>query len=202
MATDVYKTRTKRFVTPFPGQTFKYGFATNISDADSTALGQQLVDANSGVVIFGAQSPKPNRAKKVSTNLAAAGVVTSFIDASLLSSLPNGWILARKARARSASAGPRSKAVFVMFSGYKYAWMMPSRLYTNIEPNLVSLGIALCSPDDYRDYVWGSNNFKPPRAAKTVAGGTGGADTYSTFYDPDKDLPTGWVKVFEGYIRG
>lgn len=202
MATNVYGSRTKVFVTPFVGQTIKYGFATNIDAGDRTALGQVEVDANAGVVVFGCESPKPAKAKKVSTATAAAGSVTSFIDAEKLAAMPAGWIVTRRATARAAASGGRTKAVFVAFSGYKYAWLMPTRLYTNIGTNRTGLGIIDCAANDYREYIWGSNNFKPPRAAKTVDGGAGGIDTYSTYYDPDQTLPTGWVQAKAGYVKG
>lgn len=202
MATNVYANRRKVFVTPFAGQLIKYGFGTNIDVGDSSALGHGTVDAAAGVVVFGCESPKPAKAKKVSTTTAAAGSVTSFIDASKFAAMPAGWIIAARPRARAAVSGGKTKAVFVAFSGYKYAWLMPTRLYTNIGTNRAGLGITDCVVDDYREYIWGSNNFKPPRAAKTIDGGTGGADTYSTYYDPDQTLPTGWVQIKGGYVRG
>lgn len=202
-ATNVYASRRRVYVTPHVGSPVKYGFATNIDSVESTALGHTNVDTAAGVVVFGCDSPKPGKAKRLPAGSPASQyTVSSYINASLLSSPPANYVIIRQPRARGASGGTKTKAVFVQFSGYKYAWLMPTRLYTAIAGDRPGLGIEDCVASDFREYVWGTNNFRPPRAAKSVPGSGGGIDTYSTFYDPDGTIPATWSAVEPARIPG
>lgn len=202
-ATNVYASRRRVFVTPHVGSTVKYGFATNIDASESTALGHTAVDTAAGVVVFGCNSPSPGRAKHLPAGSGANQyTVTSYINASLLSNPPTNYVIIRQPRARGATNGAKTKAVFVAFSGYKYAWLMPTRLYTSIAGDRASLGVQDCVANNFREYIWGSNNFRPPRAAKSVPGSGGGIDTYSTFFDPDSTLPATWSAVEPARIPG
>jgi hypothetical protein len=199
MPTDIYGSRKKKFVTIGDGSTIKYGFGTPIASSDSTDLGHQDVQGATGVIIFGIDRPRPARAKKV-VNTGGQSPVTSFIDGSKLSGMPSGWILISRPKFRTIGGGSRSEAVYVAFMTVNYAWKMPKRLYNRIEADLPGLGISKCSASDYKSYVWGANSFKPPQAAKTVLGASGGVDVLSTFYDLDKSLPDGWESISPGRL--
>lgn len=202
-ATNVYASRRRVFITPHVGSPVKYGFATNIDSVESTALGHTAVDTAAGVVVFGCDSPKPGRAKRLPAGSGSSQyTVSSWINAPLLSSPPANYVIVRQPRARGAVGGVKTKAVFVAFSGYKYAWLMPTRLYTIIAADRAGLGIEDCVPSDFREYIWGSNNFRPPIASKSLPGSGGGIDTYSTFYDPDGTLPGTWTAKQPAVIPG
>lgn len=199
MPTNVYGTRGKKFVVPFTGSTVNYGFATNIDSTDSTEAGHQDVSAATGIVIFGANSPKPARGKKLATST-VPHAVTTFIDADKVATPSSGWIVIARAKFRGIGSGSFSKAVYVTFNGYKYAWNMAKRLYDKIgSTDLTAMGIQDCDPKNYKDYLWGSNSLKPPRASNTTAS-TSGVDVLSTFYDPDKTLPSGWSASSAGKL--
>lgn len=199
MPTNVYGSREKRFVLPFTGSTIKYGFATNIDSTDGTEAGQEVVTSTSGIVIFGADSPKPARGKKLAT-ATLPHAVTTFISPDKVTTPSSGWITIARPKIKGIGGGTLSKAVYVLFNGYKYAWYMAKRLYDKIgTTTLTALGIKDCDPGDYRDYLWGSNSLKPPRASSMTAG-TSGVDQLQTFYDPDKTLPSGWSVASNGKL--
>lgn len=175
--------------------TFFYGFLTNLDTDERAALGHKDFNAANAVtdgIIFGANSPKPARMKKVRASGRSAN---SFVDATKIATAKTaGWKLLKRPKARSARPSALSKPVYVEIPigaiSVKYAWRMPTDLYTAITaPTLASLGIkdAATETDNF-DLVWGVNNPKPPRAYKLNSD-----PSLSTFCNPDATIPAGWA---------
>lgn len=186
--------RTKVYVTPSTRSTFLYGFLTSLDDAERQALGHTvLTGQNSSGVVFGANSPKPARMKKTRDSGRSAN---SFVSAgSIASARTAGWKLIKRPTARRSRATALSKPVYVELSigsiKVKYAWRMPTDLYTSVGTDRTALGITDASTEtDAFDLVWGVNSPKPPRAYKV-----NGDSTLATFCDPNATLPTGWSLV-------
>lgn len=182
--------RTRVSVEVSTRSTFLYGFATSLDATDRTALGHTAIGNGDGVV-FGANSPKPARVRKLRDT---GRSVSSYISANIRNTgIPTGWKLTKRAKARVSRGGRLSKAVYVEISvgttNVKYAWNMPNSLYTALGADRGTLGINDASNEtDPYDLVWGCTP-KPPRAYKV---GTDGS-VLSTFADPDATLPTGWA---------
>jgi hypothetical protein len=156
-------------VTPFLGSPLKYGFSTNIDQAQSTQLGHAPVNNLAPGYIYGANAPKPARARK----RFASGVVSSFISAgSVASARTQGWSVG-KGRFRTGGATPKGKVVYVTVSGVKYGWVMPNTTAQRM------------------DIVFGASYPTPPTASRAIGGATG--SVIKTFYDPGTTLPAGWV---------
>jgi hypothetical protein len=175
-------------VQPIQGLQIRYGFATNIDQAQSTQLGHTaLTGAAPNGYVFGANSPKPARASR----RFATGTVTSYISSTVIQQArTQGWAVG-KAKLRRASNTAKSQTCLVTFRGIKYAWQMPKETAQKIG-SLQALGIRLATAAD-TDLVFGANSPKPPRATRRV-----GEDQISTFYDPSTTLPADWSAVAEG----
>jgi hypothetical protein len=174
-------------VTPFVGSPLKYGFATNIDQAQSTQLGHAPVNTLAAGYIFGANAPKPARARKKF----ATGVVSSFISAgSVATARGQGWSVG-KGSYRTGGSTPKGKAVYVTLQGVKYGWNMPNTTAQRMGGSLTQLGIKIATTAD-KDIVFGASYPKPPTASRSIAS-SGGTSTISTFYDPSVTLPTGWT---------
>ncbi len=169
--------------------TFLYGFATSLDTGDQTALGHTAIGTGSGVV-FGANSPKPARVRKLRDS---GRSVSSYISSTVRNQgIPTGWKLVKRAKARASRGGRLSKAVYVSLDvgsiSIKYAWNIPNTVYDAIGADRTALGITDASTEtDGFDLVWGCTP-KPPKAYKVTATGT-----VSTFACPDATLPAGWA---------
>lgn len=161
--------RDKVFVTM---GTLNYGFlASANSSAHRAALGH-VVYTNQAGVVFGANSPKPNRATKEFT---ASSVISSFCDPGKEATLKaDGWIINGGGRRRGLARTPRSRSVFVDMGTYNYAWNLTAAEQTH----MAALGIEFATGAT-PSLVWGSTP-KPPRATKKING-----RVVSTFIKPD-----------------
>lgn len=160
----------------------KYGFrASARSSPYRTVLGHVVVtDANRGGVIFGANSPKPNRASKE----ISGSVVSSFCDPSQESTLAGssqngGWAISRTSRRRGITNTPKARTVFVnMPGGWRYAWNI-----TRAELDLADdLGFTVAVGTE-SGLVFGAQSPKPPRATRKANG-----QITSTFIEPDQTI--------------
>ncbi|MBD2090978.1 hypothetical protein H6F67_14070 [Microcoleus sp. FACHB-1515] len=142
--------------------TLQYGFlASNNSRPYRAALGHTAYDNQTGVV-FGANSPKPNRATKEVT---ANDVVSSFCDPGQEATLKaDGWIINGGGRRRGLARTPRSRTVFVDMGTYNYGW----NLTTGEHQYMAELGIEFASGST-PTLVFGSTP-KPPRATRKING--------------------------------
>ncbi|NJR41149.1 MAG: hypothetical protein HC781_22785 [Leptolyngbyaceae cyanobacterium CSU_1_4] len=173
-------------VVPFNGSPLRYGFATNIDQAQSTQLGHAPVNNFASGFIFGANAPKPARARK----RFASGIVSSFISApSVLAARTAGWSIG-KGKYRTGGTTPKGKTVYVTIAGIKYGWVMPNTTAQRIGGSLAQLGIREAQSTD-KDIVFGASYPKPPTASRAIAS-SGGSSTLTTFYDPSVTLPAGW----------
>lgn len=173
-------------VTPFQGSPIKYGFHTNIDQAQSTQLGHAPVNTFAAGFVFGANAPKPARARKKF----ASGVVSSFISAgSVASARSQNWTIG-KGRYRTGGSTPKGKTVYVTIGGVKYGWIMPNSTAQRMGGSLASLGIREAQSTD-KDIVFGASYPKPPQASRSVNSASG-TSTLRTFYDPSVTLPAGW----------
>ncbi|MFE4108566.1 hypothetical protein [Almyronema epifaneia] len=188
-----YGKRRLVWVIPFNGSPVRYGFLTNIDQAQGTQLGQTAIG---GTVpqgyVFGANSPKPARASKAF----ASGTVSSFVNAgNIASARQQGWRVG-KARLRRGGSRKKSSVVYVTLGGVNYAWTMPNDTKTKIGGDLAALGIKTTTGQE-TNLVFGASNPTPPKAYKTV--GTGSSiNLISTFYDPQRSLPAGWQAAATG----
>lgn len=157
---------------PVTVNNYKYGFKMNDQkfNAYGAELGIKTAVSETGV-FYGANSPKPPRARKKFTD----GTVSAFFDNSKRRTLASsGWTLNNGDNAQ----GIRSDGLAVTVAvdtphGYMYAWNI-----TKTERNLAtSLGAEV--PTDPDKLVWGSFP-KPPRARRKDADGS-----KSTFVKPD-----------------
>lgn len=176
------------YVTPFQGSTIKYGFGTNIDEAQGTALGHTALTANAPTgYVFGANSPKPARASK----RYATGTVSSFVDAEKIpAARAADWKIGTAYLRRGGDSG-RSKTVYVTIQGIKYAWQIPDDTASRIG-TLENLGIRVATGAE-TDLVFGATTPKPPRAKKAIGGEGENQTILSTFYDPSNALPAGWT---------
>lgn len=176
--------RTNVFVTIGP---IKYGFAAGAGSAPHRAALGHVVFADQAGVVFGANSPKPNRASKEISN----DTVSSFCDPASEDTLRAAeWAILRNSRRRGITNTPRSQTVFVpMPGGYNYAWNL-----TRDELDLADdLGFAPATGAT-PNLVWGSSP-KPPRASRRVAG-----SVVSTFIVPRQSVID--AAVTAGYTVG
>lgn len=157
---------------PVGKNNYKYGFKQNEAkfNAYGGVLGLKSAVGELGV-FYGANSPKPPRAKKVFTT----GTVSSFFDEAKSRSLASaGWTLNNGDSAQ----GIRSDGLAITVAvdtpfSYQYAWNI-----TRAErPTALRLGAVV--PTDPDRLVWGSFP-KPPRARKKEESGS-----KSTFLPPD-----------------
>ncbi len=173
-------------VVPFSGSPIRYGFATNIDQAQSQQLGQAPVNTFASGFVFGANAPKPARARKKF----ASGIVSSFISAgSVVAARGAGWSVG-KGKYRTGGSTPKGKTVYVTIGGIKYGWVMPNTTAQRIGGSSTQLGIKEAQSTD-KDVIFGASYPKPPKASRSVAS-SGGTSTLTTFYDPSVTLPAGW----------
>lgn len=188
MATNVYQSRRRVYVEPFPGN-IKYGFLTNVAAAVGTSCGHTAVPADPPVgLCFGANQPKPGKASKRRVN----GTDSTFYDHSRYGALrTDGWSLTLPRRRRG-SNGANSRSVYVTIQGVKYAWKMPIHTYTSVGAARGDLGIQDATEND-TDLVWGASSPKPDKVSRVVVGADN-VDVISTFVDPSRinNLPEGW----------
>lgn len=153
-----------------------YGFSASAnSNAHRAALGHTVFAQQPGVV-FGANSPKPNRATK---EFSPTNIVTSFYDSSKEAELKAAdWVIHGGGRRRGLARTPRSRTVFVDMGTYNYAW----NLTTAEQTNMAILGIEFASGSTPA-LVWGSTP-KPPRATRKTNTGR----ILSTFIRPDRTI--------------
>jgi len=179
-----------------------YGFQTNLTAGDQTALQHKALSTATTPVAFGCGRPKPPRFKKDD------GSASSFGDINLTTlGIPDGWTLAKYAkRVPRPRETDKSKLVYVEVGGLKYAWMQPKEVATKIGGDLAALGIQ--TPTNADKCVLGANLLrnavvdgfaytKPPRARKIEIAGVDGTDSISTFFDPSVTLPAGWMPLNE-----
>lgn len=179
--------RTEVFVTL---GAIRYGFlASSRSTPYRTALGHTVVtDSNRSTVIFGANSPKPNRATREVTG----ETISSFCDPSQEATLAGsgaggGWTIIRFSRRRGITSTPKVQTVCVdMPGGWRYAWNI-TREELTLAPDL---GFSVPTSTD--NLVFGAQRPKPPRASRRENG-----QTTSTFIEPsqtiiDAVLADGW----------
>lgn len=181
------------YVTPFLGSPVRYGWGTNIDQAQSAQLGHTpLGGAAPQGYVFGANLPKPARASRTF----ATGTVSSFIDVGAVESARvSGWAVG-KAKVGRGGTTAKTITVYVTIEGVKYAWRMPTATQNRIGGDFGGLGLRLSQPSD-TDLVFGASTPKPPRATKTVGVGDN-VDRISTFYDPSTALPVGWSGIASG----
>lgn len=151
----------------------KYGFLMDKNSFGSFGGQLGIKDAASeGSVFYGANSPKPPRAVKITAGVSQSG----FYDIAKAKTLANaGWKLqgAPRLKAIKTSGAAITVCVDTPF-GAKYAWNIPS----NRRNLATDLGAQI--PTDPKDLVWGSFP-KPPRASKKENG-----ITLSTFCPPSQ----------------
>ncbi|NET39360.1 MAG: hypothetical protein F6K19_46570 [Cyanothece sp. SIO1E1] len=181
------------YVKPFANATIRYGFLTNIDQADGEVLGHQLVGNSTppGLVI-GANSPKPSRASRTRTT----SITSSFIDIDSIDTAKSaGWVLTKRPLRRAGGTKLRSRTVKVDVAGVKYAWNMPLDTYTAISSVRAQLGIEDATSAD-EDLVFGASFPKPPVAGK-LEFGEGGVDRFSTFISltSSDNLPDDWAVI-------
>ena len=191
---DPYAERTLAWVPPFTGSTIKYGFLTNMSEADSTTLGHTRLapgEAKPTGLVIGANAPKPWRA----TRIRADGSESSFIaPAAVAAALGLKWKITSRGKIRLGTQSARSKSVYVKHQGNSIAWRMPNYVFSKIPTaELTALGIILATATD-QDLCFGCSYPRLPRAASLV-GTAPNQDRISTFYDPSKPLPDNWFPV-------
>lgn len=188
-----YDSRRIVHVQPIQGLNIRYGFATNIDQAQSSQLGHvALAGTPPNGYVFGANAPKPARASR----RFATGMVSSFVSVtSIVAARGQGWKVGLAKRGGPVNTA-KSQTVFVTMNGVKYAWNQPKDTQQKIG-GLGALGIRVATTAD-RDLVFGASRPRPPRARRIV--GTGDqTDVISTFYDPTvAQLPAGWSDVSRG----
>ena len=155
----------------------KYGFQTQqaIHESYKGELGQTTYAGAAGVV-FGANSPKPNRASK----LFEAGTISSFCSSDKEKTLrAANWVIdSHKSGRRGLKTSGLSRTVFVpMPGGYNYAWNITAAELAEVGV----LGIEEATADS-GILVWGSSP-KPPRASKMEGG-----SRVSTFIKPQQSV--------------
>lgn len=205
MPGDPYGKRDLVAVKPNNNVNWLYGFHTNMDAAQQTVLGQ--IDALPGGsyitgLVLGANAPKPARVKKYRTG---GGFMSSFCDITKIADARDaGWSIVSRPNLRIGANGNNSKCVYVRIatldaggattSEIKYAWMMPSFLYTKItSADLAALGIRDAVGDT--DLVFGPRHPRPPQATYLAVGADGSVGSRTTFVDQDNlgSLPTGWT---------
>jgi hypothetical protein len=195
-----------------------FGFRTDVATTTSTALGH-VAALNNGVsnpgVVFGINSPKPPRAKK----LFATGnkrYEESYIDHSKIATArADGWDI-KPGKIASLRNTSFSKVVFVDYKlidaveasegveaspvrTMKYAWRMPQYQYAKLTTtDKTTLGIQDFVAADRGEYIMGAakNSARPKRARKTVIA-DGVAQNISTFvaYNKEDSLANGWALI-------
>lgn len=179
--------------------TAEYGFLTSLADADSASLGHSAFtgseQSTSVPVFFGANRPKPARARKKSDG------TSSFYSHG--TALPTGWVTSKKITLQPfPGSSAKSKYVYVKIdTNNLYVWAMPLDTYNSVGSDREGLGIKDLTSSD-KGWL-GANSIertsagklgKPPRARKVVSGDTG-TDIISTFceFPVPANLPEGWI---------
>lgn len=163
----------------------KYGFRASAASVTHQAILGHTPYTNQAGVVFGANSPKPNRASKL---LAGGDTVSSFIDPGQeASAKAAGWVVIASRRRRGIANTPRARTVYVaMPGGYNYAW--------NITRDDLDLAVDLGFTEatgTTANLVWGSTP-KPPVASRITNG-----QRESSFIEPvaatiDAAVTAGW----------
>lgn len=195
-----------------------YAFRTDVSAATSTALGHVNAAEGSGYkagVVFGINSPKPPRAKK----LFASGnkrYEESYIDhTKIASARADNWDV-RPGKIASLRNTNFSKVVSVDYKlidpvaasqgveptgarTMKYAWRMPQYQYAKLLGNdKTALGIEDFDQTKRGEYIIGASkeSARPLRASKTiVADGRPIKITTFVAYNKADNLSEGWALV-------
>lgn len=193
-----------------------YAFRTDVATATSTALGH--VDAATGGVykagvVFGINSPKPPRAKKMfatgnkryeesfidHTKIATARADNWDIKPGKIATLRNTTFSKvvsvdfKLVDAVAASQGVEASPARTM----KYAWRMPQYQYAKLlSVDKSGLGIEEFDSSKRGEYIMGADkgSARPARASKTITA-DGKAIRISTFvaYNKEDSLPEGWA---------
>lgn len=146
-----------------------------ISEADLTALGQvQLSSLATGeVAVFGAQTPKGARFRKVLSRVPQAGVqgsVTSYgngnVPSAIATAAAAGWGLVSGVRLTTVRSTPKSISVGVPLSnGLIYVQPIPVQDASNAETLGWKLPATFGSADKAKA-VRGANNMRPAKVTK------------------------------------
>lgn len=189
-----------------------YSFRTDVDESTSTALGHTPALLGSGYkpgVVFGINSPKPPRAKK----LFASGnkrYEESFISTGSIDTARSaGWEI-RPGKIISLRSTKFSKVVSVDYKlidavaaaegvdgspvrTMKYAWRMPQYQYEKLlASDKAALGIEDFDQTKRGEYIVGANSARPRRAVKTItAGGRTVRMTTFAAYNKVDDLDGG-----------
>jgi hypothetical protein len=194
-------------VTPIEGggtNSFIYAYYTNIPTTARTKLGITTVTPGSELpngTVMGCSYPKPPRASKREVTRST----TSFVSHDGITAAKlDDWKIRRFRKSPSLKLGTNSnelvRTVYVTIKGIKYAWNIPKVTLAKIESSLTDLGIQLASSSDAGDLCFGANYPKPPRASKAFGTDADDLAIVSTFYDPDKTLPSGWSTTDTGIL--
>ena len=163
----------------------KYGFATPLEEAKGSVLGHTAYTGAEAAVVFGVNSPKPNRATKdIGTRTFSSFVAPLAEDAAR----KDNWRVIRNGRRRGAGKTQKTVTVALEMPGvtWKYAWRMD---YADFTAHQVALGLEEATGGG--TLVFGGS-LKPPRATIIQNG-----QSTSSFIAPkaaiiDKAAAAGW----------
>lgn len=195
-----------------------YAFRTDVASTTSTALGH--VDAlangvNKPGVVFGINSPKPPRAKKLFATGNKRYEESYIAPDKIATARADGWVITpgkiasmrntsfskvvsvdyKLIDAVEASEGVDASPVRTM----KYAWRMPQYQYAKLlTTDKTALGIEDFDASKRGEYIMGAakNSARPLRASKTFTV-DGNVIRVSTFvaYNKADNLTNGWALV-------
>lgn len=195
-----------------------YAFRTDVDQSTSTVLGHVPALVGSGYspgVVFGINSPKPPRGKKMFTT-GSKHFEESFVDhAKIDSARTAGWEI-RPGKILALRNTKFSKVVSVDYkiidpvdaaegieaSGakvMKYAWRMPQYQYAKLlATDKTALGIEDFDATKRGEYIVGANSARPTRAVKFITAGnvTSRVTTFAAWNKADdldgSDASKGW----------
>lgn len=168
-------------------QGLKYGFATPLEATRGSVLGHTDYTGAEEAVVFGVNSPKPNRAVlDTGTRTFSSFVAPAAEDAARKAK----WRIIRNGRRRGAGKTLKTVTVALEMPGvaWKYAWRMDA---VDFNEHKTVLGLEEATGGGL--LVWGGS-LKPPRATKVLTDGS----TVSSFIAPkaaiiDKAAGEGWA---------
>lgn len=186
-----------------------YAFRTDVDNTTSITLGHEPALEGSGYkpgVVFGINSPKPPRAKKMFSS-GNKHFEESFVSHDKIdSSRTAGWEI-RPGKILSLRSTKFSKIVSVDFKlidavdasegnegaaakTMKYAWRMPQYQYAKLlAGDKTALGIEDFDFTKRGEYIVGANSVRPRRAVKSItAGGVTSRVTTFTAWNKADDL--------------
>jgi len=190
---------------------FAYFFKTSVDLTEVTDLGQTEVSGLASILsmgsIAGTRRPTPLKVRNFTKRISTLCSTSKFLTAQA-----SGWrrvknSLFQSARTQNTSPSDSDRgAVLVTVpidsNGVEisFGWFMQYQQFLKISSSeRTNLGIKIPTNDkDWAEVVMGCNRVRPPRAIKTLFGGSGntvlgGADTTETFYAVGSTLPAGWV---------